>query len=180
MWKRLWSAPVWSKVIAAAILAGLGAVLTYFLQLWPIIASAVRTTNLLLLRSSPVPNWLIRLLCLLALPSILLFASAMWPNKAVGTSKDEWRQYTSDHFFGLLWRWEYSGSALINLSPFCSNCDYQVYPQHASGYRVIDRYVFHCNSCNLDIHEIDEPFVLFENKVMRFIQQKLRTGTWPR
>ena len=86
--------------------------------------------------------------------------------------------YTEDNFFGLRWRWNYGNGQLSTLTTYCPHCDYQVFPANASAYRAIDRIQFHCDSCSAQLGEFEESWDALENKARRFVQQKLRNGTW--
>jgi hypothetical protein len=77
---KAWHDPVWSKVIAAIILAVLGAIGTYFFNLWPPIGSIVAQFFQLLAETTNVPNWLLSLLVLL---STLGFADRLQINLCI-------------------------------------------------------------------------------------------------
>src|SRR5690606_21766528 len=64
--KKAWTDPVWSAVIAGAILAVLGAALTYFAGWWPAISGFFAGLAPLAAGSTTVPNWLLALLVLCA------------------------------------------------------------------------------------------------------------------
>src|SRR5687767_1228280 len=102
---KAWHDPVWSKVIAAIILAVLAAIGTYFFNLWPPIASIFAHFFQLLAQTTNVTNWLLSLLVLLSFVTLILGFAIVC--KLIFPSADEapWRQYRSDEFFGILWRW---------------------------------------------------------------------------
>jgi hypothetical protein len=180
MVKKIWSDPVWSKVIAAGILAVVATVGTYFLDWWPSVGAAVKKCYLFLLLTSKVQNWLLALICLLCLPTLILIGALIWNAvRSQGTSKGlGWRTYTSDLYFGLRWRWKYFDNGNIyDVYTFCPHCDFQVFPHNTSLYGVI-RIGFNCDSCGRMLGEMNESWNSLENKVKRFIQQKLRNGAW--
>lgn len=174
-WRKLWHDPVWSKVIAGGITVALAGVATYFLDWWPDIAKGVRGTWRFLFQSSPVPHWLIGLLALLSLGLIVRVVVAFWRN--LQTSPEPWRRYTSDEFFGLRWRWSYSGGMLSDLHPFCPHCDYLLISEQL-GYAGAPGMGFRCDSCGQQLPTFQEPIDHIKSKVGRLIIQKLRNGTW--
>jgi len=181
MLKSIWKDPVWSAVIASAILGVGGAVGTFLLGLWPSIGRWFVDVWTLGGQPSQLANWVVWLSALLSVPTLLFLVALIWtavrPSQKV--ADESWRAYTEDEFLGLRWRWDYSPSGrLEHPAPFCPTCDYQVFPHHASAFNVIERIGFHCDSCGRNLPEFDESFDSLSNKVERFIQQKLRTGTW--
>lgn len=184
MVKKLWNDPVWSKVIAGVILAVGATIGAYFLDLWPSIGSFIRKSYNFVFLTTNVPNWAIGILCILSLPTIVLALALLWEWIHPKTQNDSpgWRSYKTDIYFGLRWRWKYydDDGGIYDVYTFCPHCDFQVFPYNTSGYRIIDRIGFHCDSCDKDLGEVDESKDSLENKVIRLIQQKLRTGSWLR
>jgi hypothetical protein len=180
MLKKLWHDPVWSKVIAGVILAVSATVATYFLHWWPAIGEFISQCFTFAMASSTTPNWLLFVLGLLALPMVILLGAIVrekiFPPQP---SSPSWRSYTTDFFFGLRWRWTYgSRGEIYNAHTFCPNCDFQVFARDVSSYRVIDHIAFHCESCGRHLGEFQESFASLESKTERFIQQKIRNGSW--
>lgn len=126
MWKSIWNDPVWSKVISAAILAAAAALGTYFLDWWPVMGRYLSEGIAFSAAKSLIPNWLTAVLGLLAIPTLLLLLALAWqllrPEKP---SAADWEAYTSDNFFGLLWRWRYIGQSMSEMHTFCPHCDFQ-------------------------------------------------------
>jgi hypothetical protein len=56
---KIWKDPVWSKVIATAIILLIGSVVTYLTGAWPGIVKYFNSAFEFLNLSSPVKNWLI-------------------------------------------------------------------------------------------------------------------------
>ena len=180
MLKKLWNDPVWSKVIAGAILA-VGALLgTYFLNWWPTIGRFAKDAYNFGLSPTSLSNWIIGVLGLLAIPTIIALFALIWQKIFPSSSSHtDWRNYTTDTFFGLRWRWRYfDGGQIYDVHTFCPHCDFQVYAEDTSTYRAVDRITFRCDSCSQRLGEFDEPFASLENKVKRFVQQKIRNGSW--
>jgi hypothetical protein len=124
MLKKLWHDPVWSKVIAGIILAFGAVAIAYVLDLGPTIIRSLREWSQVLGASTPVPNWLLVVLALLALPVIIVLIIVLLPAVPIlgsaiqvsgaGSASPSWRAYTSDDFIGLHWRWTYFGDGTIN------------------------------------------------------------------
>lgn len=178
-WKSIWNDPVWSKVISTGIVGAFALGLSYFLDWWPVLGAYLTTALTFASDKSLIPNWLIGLLILAALPAVAIIATLVWqavsPRAAESIS---WQSYTSDFFMGLRWRWCYAGDYMIDFRTFCPHCDFQVHPENVSAYRVVDRIAFHCESCNTHLGTFDESYRSLENKAERFAQQKIRNGKW--
>lgn len=183
MVKKLWNDPVWSKVIAGVILAAGATIGAYFLNWWPNIGRFIKKGYELAFLSTNVPNWLLGLMSILSLPVILIAAALIWEKIHPKETKKgpEWLSYRSDIYFNLRWRWNYfEDGNIFDLHTFCPHCDFQVFPHNASSFRMIDRIGFRCDSCGRNLGEMDESPDSLQNKVKRFIQQKLRNGFWAR
>ena len=127
-----------------------------------------------------LPNWIIALLGLLAAPAFFVLIAFLWQTAFPSNPAPNWKNYTTDTFFNLRWRWRYfdDDGQPYALSIFCPHCDFQIYPQNLSGYREVDRIGFQCDKCGQKLAELNESFDLLENKVKRHIQHKLRNRTW--
>lgn len=160
-------------------MAAVGTVGTYLLGLWPGIASWLCSAWNWLFRATSVSNWLLTLLSLLAMAILLPlgFAARSLLNDRE-TSDSHWSNYTEDKFFGLCWRWKYGDGEISNLYTFCPYCDYQVFFHVASPFGGVTKIGFHCDSCGRNLGEFDESYLNLESKTRRFIQRKLRNGTW--
>jgi hypothetical protein len=96
-----------------------------------------------------------------------------------GSKGQSWTNYRTDIYFNLRWRWSYSETGQIyGVHTFCPHCDFQVYEKNVSPYRVPDHIAFQCESCGRSLGDFEESISSLENKVKRFIQQRLRNGTW--
>lgn len=178
--KKFWVDPVWSKVIASAIVGAFVLVPTLF-GLWPQIWEQLRRIGGFFVAGSIVPNWLvgIGIVCtlLVFVVACAIIREIVWPTKAVA----EWRAYVFDHFHGLRWQWRYADDgSIVRLIPLCAPCQYQVYPHNTSAFRAAPNFAFRCDLCGAATQIFEgEPSEL-EDKIVRMIQQKLRTDTWPR
>ncbi len=116
-WKSIWSDAVWSKVIATAIVAVAVFIGTYLLNWWPIIGNGFIKGFAFAIAKSQLSNWLIALLILLTLPTFILLAAFIkhlyYPDQENNLT---WESYTSDVFFGLRWRWSFSGESMSKIS----------------------------------------------------------------
>lgn len=186
MIKKLWNDPVWSKVIAAAIIALAGtAWVAYLKNWWPAVWHGIEAAWAFLLSTTPVRHWVLGLLILFAtlfaLLLVSLSASMFWPksdpNSELVKIGPDWHFYTSDKFFGLKWRWRYEGPEIL-LDAYCPQCDYQVFPDDNSDFT--GRIKFFCDSCKRNVATQDDSWGDMKSKVIRFIQQKIRNGDYPK
>ncbi len=179
MLKVIWNDPVWSKVIAAGILALVAALTTYLLNWWPKIGGYISNSCMIIKSYSVVPNWLLGILGLLAIPTILLIIALIYSLLNPTPQKTpDWKTYTNDTLFEIRWRWKYFNNAISDMHTFCPHCDFQIYPQNASGFNAIDRITFYCDSCHKSLASFDEPYFSLENKAKRFAEQRIRNGSW--
>lgn len=179
--KKIWDDAVWSKVIAGAILAAAGVVITYLMNWWPAIAGVVASLFGFLAEASSVPNWLIGIGIVCSVLVLIIAAMILWQavSPTSGTSREASRGYLTDTFFGLRWRWQYGGDGDIrDLYACCEHCDYQVHAENVSGYDAVPSMLFRCDLCSSTAGPFNEEPFEFESKIRRRIQQKLRTGTW--
>ncbi|OGU67771.1 MAG: hypothetical protein A2499_01070 [Stygiobacter sp. RIFOXYC12_FULL_38_8] len=96
-------------------------------------------------------------------------------NKPQLSSKD----YNHDFIYNLKWRWSYSSNgSIINLVPFCPNCDFQVRPHRTSSFQILDNIGFRCEDCCKDIADFDHDYKVLEDKVIRVIQKNIRNDLW--
>ena len=174
--KKIWHDPVWSKVISAAIMA----VVVIIFPWWQRVTTLLEKTYVIFLQHSLMPNWLVGLMALCSLIVIMIVVvtvwSSFWPNSSVPNWKSEYRE---DLFFNIRWRWRYStDNAVTGILSYCPECDLQIYSINAGGYRAIPTIVFVCECCNTKSREFDESYSKLENKIERFIHQKIRNKTW--
>jgi hypothetical protein len=182
---KIWGDPVWSKVIAGAILAGGALALTYFLDLWPTIWQWVCTASgalvALLGKQLLLPYWLVGL----ALFPILIFVGlAVLFVAGLGKSDDKpapaktWRDFTVGEFEGLRWRWRLTASqGVVGLTPFCVACDFEGRPELGT-YGGDLCTTFECQVCHHRAPRFDGAPSQLEDKVVRHVQHRLRTGAW--
>ncbi len=178
---KLWHDPVWSKVIAAAVLVLAGIIWSYFQWFWPSIGAAASNTAKWMLNRTPTPNFLLIILSACTLVLLVFGAIILWAIIFPAAHDVGWQSYTMDKFFGIRWRWTYgSDGAVIGLYSLCPVCDYQVFPVNVSSFRVAPRIAFQCEDCGRDLGQFEGISKELENRVIRGIHKKLRTNTWPR
>lgn len=179
MIKKIWNDPVWSKIISAAILGLIVWVSSLIPNLWASIGSLVRKIAVTATSDITVPLYV---LCLLGLGSAIIVLIILIAIKDRFTnSPPSFLNYNSDTFFGLTWRWRYdetaAGKSVSYLTSYCAKCDYQVYGRlrHTlDGVRV----TYYCESCEEEVASIQQTDQTVQNRVERFILQKLRQNTF--
>lgn len=117
--KKLWRDPVWSAVIAAAIIAA-G---SYFTGFWPVGWRLLATIPALLATPVAFPVWLIGLavVALVGLVPVVKLVRA--------ARKPQFLSYTSDSVFDIAWSWRWlppgfysSHYQIADLTPRCPSC----------------------------------------------------------
>jgi len=166
-------------VIATGILTLAGAVFAYFLNWWPSIKNFFSHLASFLVSVTEVSNWLIGLMAICTSIIVIVIAGILWSFIFPEKQNNNWHNYISDNFFGLEWHWKYGdGGSIYNLYSCCIHCRYQVHPQNASAFRAVPSISFQCDSCGSTTGPFEGSQLDLESKVERFIQQKLRTGSW--
>lgn len=179
MLKKFWADPVWSKVIAAGILAVVGLAATYLAGWWPPLANVFLSLSSLMVSVTAVPNWLLALLILGAIAVFIVLTIVLWAIAFPSKSSPSFINYTQDEFFGIRWRWRYDGdTSIYNLVSFCPRCDYQVHPRNVSGFRAIDHLGYRCDDCGATLGDFEMSLEELSSRVTRKIHQKIRTGSW--
>ena len=184
MLKRIWNDPVWSKVLAGAILAALGLLGTYLFNWWHYISDfAQQIYNFIAYlwrlksETATVTNWILLTIVLLALPTIFrIFVALISLFRTPPQKELTWRDYTEDIFFNIRWRWRYINNQITDLHSFCMHCDFQIFPQRTD--RFDDSIHFDCESCSSHLQTFDETYSQVESKILRFIDQKHRNNKW--
>jgi hypothetical protein len=99
------------------------------------------------------------------------------PSEKLVRITPDWHDYTSDSFLGLKWRWLYNGPEIVP-NAYCPECDYQVFPD--DGRDFTNQIRFYCDSCKRYVAQHNDSWGNMKSKVVRFIQQKIRNGTYPK
>ena len=169
---KIISHPVISAVVAAAIIA-LG---TKLLGWWPNIANAAQFVWQFAFSSVSVPVWILAVLILAAIGFVVLFATLVWVNRPQG---ETWRNYTTDEFYGIKWRWRYfQDGSMSEPLPFCTECDFQLNPSQAGAFAAASHWVYQCEDCGHLCADVQESFVELEDRVKRQVHRKIRSGEW--
>jgi hypothetical protein len=174
VWNKIWHDPVWSKVISALIVAGLGLLVTYF-KWWPPIWGGIVAAINFILSDIQIPIWLFAILLVIALGALILALFIFIMSMRTETAPHH--RYTQDDFVEMRWRWNYGDAGYIyDVVPFCPNCDMQVYGRPVNTYGVMDRIRFECDSCHTYLGEHDKSWLELEDWIKRLIQKNIRTG----
>lgn len=177
--KRFWTDPVWSKVIAAGILAVLAGMITRLLGWWPGILRGIAIMAHWLGARGLLPNWLaIVLLVVVAANGVAALRRFFRGLAATAADGPHWSEYTTDVFLGLRWRWKVADNVIVDICAFCPSCDLQVRPRNASTFASVDRVDFKCDNCDRVLATFEEPYEVVEDRATRFVQQRLRTDAW--
>jgi hypothetical protein len=184
--KVIWKDAVWSKVISSAIIGAGAALLTAitYLNLWAKISDLLGSAQNVLINfwtfvflQTSIPNWLFGALILNLVLTIIRFA------KIIVFSKDQVTpttltelDYTEDQFYQITWRWKYNSNRLPELSPFCSHCDYRVFPKLHGTYN--ESILFYCENCFSNLQRFEKSYEQIERDVILKIDYNLRTGKW--
>lgn len=177
--RKLWHDPVLSKVIAGVISVLATAVWGYSHNWFQPIGAFLLQIYSLALSKSNVPNWLLVIMLTITFLVVLSFLAILWKVVFPSIRGETWKSYTTDTFFGIKWRWEYFDSGgIYNLVTFCPDCGYQVYAKNISAFRAIDHIGFQCESCGKPMGDFEMSSDALNNRVERYIHQKIRNGAW--
>lgn len=181
--KGIWKDPVWSKVISVAILAGLASIWATVKGKWPAIGaglwSLLTSAWVWLGSASEVWNWLLLVLVAISLVVAYVVIRLYIESRTESIAPLTFRDYRKDHFEGLDWYWSYNAvDAIILLHPCCPQCQLQLEGKYQySGHGGL-RITYTCESCNAVRAKFEEHEDSVKDRIQRFIQQKLRTGSW--
>jgi hypothetical protein len=172
---KLWHDPVWSKVIATAIVVGAAAIWASFAGLWPSIGAVPANIWDWMGKKTPVSNWVTVLLSLGAFAFVVGVAVVARAVIIARMNIQDLQSYSRDEFFGIRWRWRISDDGQIyDLHSFCPACDYQVYGVNSSAYIVVPQTTYRCEECGRNLYVFNGTDEELESRVRRKIQQKLR------
>jgi hypothetical protein len=156
-------------VISAAILYGA----TFIPGLVRGVAKVALSVGQFLALTITMPRWLFVIVCILALAAICRAVRPLFVRAPHGASV---KDYRTDSFFGVVWRWRYGfhGSP-EDIWCFCPRCDTQlVYTED----RYPDRVWLTCEHCDERLHETTGSKEYVLSKVFRQIDRKIRNGEW--
>lgn len=121
-----------------------------------------------------MPVWLFVALALAT--ALLILLGVVRLVRASSPQEPTWHDYTSDRFFGMVWRWSFSSSGHVG-EPWCfCPLDDTVLVGVLDHYP--DRVRFRCDTCRGEFGPVDGDRDEAIRKVMRQIDRKLRTGEW--
>jgi uncharacterized protein YlaI len=126
------------------------------------------------------PGWLLALLSVGSLVTcIRVFARLL---QGSHRNSPTFTSYTSDHFHGAKWRWEWSRQGIGNLWSFCPICDSELVYDDSSCNDILrradPRTDFICEHCNHRLVATVKggPKAYALSAIEREIRRKLRTG----
>jgi len=89
------------------------------------------------------------------------------------------RDYGEEVVLNIKWRWRFGNDRQVrDLFAFCPSCDCQVFGRPASAYQLEDHIQFACEHCGRQIAAFRFNREELESRVLRFIQKRLRDGSW--
>src|SRR6266446_8317857 len=140
-----------TKIVVSVVSTLIGAAVTYFASSWwsPVqkaLSWVFLATWHFLVSTRSIPGWLLLIFCLATLVCLFQFIAA-----ARRPTGPNWRQYTQDLFFDIMWRWSYFGGEIQRPVPFCRHCDIQLVPQLDTEYgpwgrREVTHFI--CDHCH--------------------------------
>jgi hypothetical protein len=116
--KKIWSDPVWSKIISAGILALMAVSTTYFLGYWEKIKNACIWLLAFFNQDPTLPLWLI----VISIPALL--AAIPVVIRLLPDRRPRFTRYVQDSFWGVDWHWNWAG-------PYRNDPKYRVIDLHA-------------------------------------------------
>ena len=130
--------------------------------------------------SISIPNWLLFVLLILAVPTLVRVLKAFLRQGENGDPT--FRMYKQDSFEGVTWRWsyDYSGSP-VNIVPFCPSCDSQLVhvKENQFSLRPTLSVSFYCERCKQERARIEGGNEFYAvSMIERFIDRKIRNGDW--
>jgi len=178
--KKIWSDPVWSKVIAGSILGLIG---LYFI---PPIRRFIEISFLFfidkLTYEISLPIWSIFLISVSGLMIVILYFWLINFLRPFNTEPD-FNSYTRDKIFGITWTWQWSDSLLLehSLVALCPNCSYELEYQIARDssnppfFREI--LCMHCDHCNYN-QNFELTIDQLRNRIIKEILRIVRTNEY--
>ena len=172
--KTIWADPVWSKVIAVAIV---GTATTAYASVhwWQQLSNYAVVAWQYTVGNGATPRWLFALLALWAgmtVPMVLWSLIKRNPDAP-------WTSYNEDMFLGLRWRWNlYGTSTPSNLCSFCPSCDYQLRAAEDGDYLGNITTQYKCTNCGSRSVSFGKSNYELEHDVIRLIQLALRNDSW--
>ncbi len=114
-----------------------------------------------------VPNGVLEICGLIIFASSFILCKAIWDS----VSKVTVRNYVSDTFDDINWRWAFDRNRqIVDLRAYCPRCDFQIYAQDC--YRQGS--LFSCESCSKFNKNIPKRPHLITDYIIRKAEQNLR------
>jgi len=139
-------------VLAAAILGALAQFAGWITLVtwWQAGVTALAVAWQWVTASTPVPHWFIGLMAVAVLGWLAVLVTLLTTNQKEVADVFNALAYNSDIFFNMRWRWQWvPGVGPDNPTPFCLNCDMQLFAEQGFGAGVAGRIEFRCKDCRL-------------------------------
>lgn len=165
-------------VVSGLILAGL----IYFIpKVFSFVQDALSTMWNYLLSETLMPNSLLCLLIILAIPTILSLVKFFFRTKSQRTSdENNLSLYKSDFLFGMSWKWSFINSNDLpsqDLWCFCPSCATRlVYQLGYNGNKMTTKFI--CENCGFGSDQFIGNNTDALNTVVREIERRINTGEW--
>lgn len=186
MWKLV--KELASNLLAQVIVGLLGLVgLTTWLGYWEAVIGAVVSGYNFVFETTQTPNWVLGLLTCFTLFAVFIVVVIIRAWLQPPEPAPEWHAYKTDLIRSLRWRWKWSGSDVVDLTPFCRHCDMQVRATRLDDFDRNDITVFRCEVCTtlserfegMTPHDVGEFVVRFIGRTVRNGEYKNRLGNQP-
>lgn len=165
--------PILYKVIAGLIVAAILYVLRLVPGAYPRIFRTLLSIWQLLTWRLTIPVWLCLLLLVVVIVALAIIANRVLQRLP---SDPEFYAYREDKFFGAIWRWDYLGGSILDLSPFCAKCDTALVIRHD---RFLRHVAMQCEHCGALAHEgLGNPDADIIDPIKRQIDRIVRTGEY--
>ena len=165
-----------NSVISGLIVLAIGGTVPFVLpDAWNRIKATASSFFAWLSSTMTVPVWLVGVLVLASLFAACVIA--WWGHVRL---RIPWRGYTEDRFLDVMWRWKYRFGKidLETLKPYCRTDDTELafVPQRyvPSTFDIALR----CDSCRNTFYHQEVSELSFREKVLRLIEQRIRSGEW--
>ncbi len=171
--KRIWHDPVWSKVIAGAVIALFTGLIGNNLGVWPAVKSYFWSIIDFELRRASIPNGIIIIGVIPLVFSLYVIAKILrfW------RQSEDWHDYTSDEYENLRWVWKWSSSEdykISELKIFCPSCRLEIHGSPNEGFPNEAQY--YCDNCRKALRLIGKSPQDVADQAIREFERRARTG----
>jgi hypothetical protein len=174
--KKVWTDPVWSKVIATFICFAVPAAGLYALVHWwgAVSVFTGRAWNYVT-ADALIPRWV--LCALYVLVAILAARSLQALLPRPKAPERTWRDYTEDEFHFIQWRWKLDASGHPKIiKPFCCACDLEL-DIDGDNHSLVPHTVYACACGKTNMPFNARPYEV-RDRIIKLIERKIRNGEW--